>query len=174
MIAPYSWPLRQGYREKKTFSNTKFQVVTQQSSIKQSRRPAKIGQNQSIWTKWWISHEISFVRTVLEKSLRVWMSLPCSIPKSYAHIITTYKLEQNDLPDPYFCPPYSRQFVEFVKKNKNCRKSQGFSNSVVIFFVWKPRHAGKLEPEFHVFANKRRNNNIKKKCVITCVMRWTA
>ena len=31
------------------------------------------------------------------------------------HAIIAYKMEQNDLPDPYFSPS-SRQFVEFEKK----------------------------------------------------------
>ena len=45
--------------------------MTLQRIKKKDQRPAKIGRNKPFWTKW-ISHEISFVRTIPEKSLCVW------------------------------------------------------------------------------------------------------
>jgi len=39
------------------------------------------------------------------------------------HMIIACKLDQNDLPDPYFCPS-SRQFVESVKKDGQKKLSQ--------------------------------------------------
>ena len=48
-----------------------MQVVTLQRIKRKDERPAKIGRNKPFWTKW-ISHEISFVRTIPEKSLCVW------------------------------------------------------------------------------------------------------
>ena len=58
---------------------------------KKSRRTGKIGQNQPFWTKWWVSHKISFVRKIPEKALRVFymneMKLPWSIQKSHTRLL---------------------------------------------------------------------------------------
>ena len=35
----------------------------------ETQKPVEIGRKQSFWTKWWISHDISFVRAISEKTL---------------------------------------------------------------------------------------------------------
>ena len=77
VIQSYPWPQRQEESKlsvrNENVVHTKFKQLRHNASRKNPRRLAKIGQNQPLWTKWLISHESSFVRTIPEKSLRVRM-----------------------------------------------------------------------------------------------------
>ena len=143
-------------REWKRYFNTRFKLLRQNASGEKYRKPAKIGQNQPFWTKWWVSREIRLYEQ-FQKSLRVecmneMKHLPWSIPKTHTRLLrinwnkTTFKIHV------FGRIPICRVLS---KEKKPCRKSQGLSNSIVIFSVWKIHPwTGKLEQEFHVFCEQ--------------------
>ena len=122
-------------REKETrnFIRTWYVILRHNASRKKYRRSPKWANINHSWTQWWISHGFRLYEPFQKKPCAYeFDEAPWFIPNSKNSRTTiAYKLEQNDLPEPYFCP-YSRQFVEFVKKKKKLSQiPKGLSNSVV-------------------------------------------
>ena len=121
------------------------------NSLGHRPKSAKIGQNQPFWTKYWISH-ISFVRTNPEKALRVWMVWSGLFQNPTHDYGVRINWSKTTLQINIFARiPVKLSSLPKEKKSL-CRKSQGLSNSVVLFYAWKPHHACKLEQGFHVFV----------------------
>ena len=81
------------------------------------KTPAKIGhfgQNDEYLTNFVCTNNSRKSRARINEWDEAFAEVYSKIPQT----ITAYKLELNDLPDPYFCP-YSRQIAEFVKKKRS-------------------------------------------------------
>ena len=147
-------------RERKcisTLHSTNY-ATTQQ----ESRRTAKICQNQPFWTKWIISHEISFARTIPQTGLRVWIRRSvCRGPfQNPSHDYCVKTGTKRTTFQMHIFARIPANLSRSWKRKKPSRKYRGLSSSVVIFLVWKPQHPGKLEQKNHEFANKRENYNV--------------
>ena len=176
MIQPYSFVTVKtrridAEREKvkciSTRNSSNYATMHQEKVWKKT--PAKIGhfgQNDEYLTNFVCTNNSRKSRARINEWDEAFAEVYSKIPQT----ITAYKLELNDLPDPYFCP-YSRQIAEFVKKKRSPVANPEDSRIPSSYF-WCENHIQvNWNKNFTFLRTRGKIVKFEKKSVITCALR---